>query len=101
MLASRSDGTEAPTAAASGLSEAATEAPSLVFVNPSRHGCAPGVVERLAAWRPETVCLVSCSIESHASDLGSFALAGYRAEPFECFDMFPFTPFVESVTVLR
>jgi tRNA/tmRNA/rRNA uracil-C5-methylase (TrmA/RlmC/RlmD family) len=59
------------------------------------------VAERVAAWMPAAVCLVSCSIESHARDLGAFARAGYLAEPFECFDMFPFSEFVESVTVLR
>ena len=75
--------------------------PSVVFVNPSRFGCAPGLVERIAAWRPDAVCLVSCSIESHARDLASFVRAGYRPRPFESFDMFPFSPFVESVTVLR
>jgi tRNA/tmRNA/rRNA uracil-C5-methylase (TrmA/RlmC/RlmD family) len=44
---------------------------------------------------------VSCSIESHARDLASFVRAGYRPRPFESFDMFPFSPFVESVTELR
>lgn len=78
-----------------------TERPSIVFVNPSRYGCAPGVAERVAAWRPEVVCLVSCSIDSHARDLAAFARAGYRARPFESFDMFPFSEFVESVTELR
>jgi hypothetical protein len=78
-----------------------TERPSVVYVNPSRYGCAPGVAERVAAWRPDAVCLVSCSIASHARDLGAFARAAYRPEPFECFDMFPFSEFVESVTVLR
>ena len=78
-----------------------TERPSVVYVNPSRYGCAPGVAERVAAWRPGAVCLVSCSIDSHARDLASFVRAGYRPEPFECFDMFPFSPFVENVTVLR
>jgi 23S rRNA (uracil1939-C5)-methyltransferase len=78
-----------------------TERPSAVYVNPSRYGCAPGVAERVAAWRPDAVCLVSCSIDSHARDLASFVRAGYRPEPFESFDMFPFSEFVESVTVLR
>jgi hypothetical protein len=78
-----------------------TERPSVVFVNPSRYGCAPGVAARVAAWRPEAICLVSCSIDSHARDLAAFARAGYRARPFESFDMFPFSPFVESVTELR
>ena len=78
-----------------------TDAPSVVYVNPSRYGCAPGVAERIAGWRPAAVCLVSCSIESHARDLASFVRAGYAPEPFESFDMFPFSGFVESVTVLR
>jgi Methyltransferase domain len=77
------------------------ERPSTVFVNPSRFGCAPGVVERIAAWRPGAVCLVSCSIASHARDLASFVRAGYQPRPFESFDMFPFSEFVESVTELR
>ncbi|HYH78427.1 MAG TPA: hypothetical protein VEX86_01475 [Longimicrobium sp.] len=74
--------------------------PSVLFVNPSRFGCAPGLVERIAAWRPEAVCLVSCSIRSHARDLASFVRAGWRPRPFESFDMFPFSDFVESVTEL-
>ena len=78
-----------------------TERPSVVYVNPSRYGCAPGVAERVAAWRPEAVCLVSCSIDSHARDLASFVRAGYHPQPFESFDMFPFSEFVESVTMLR
>ncbi len=77
------------------------ERPSVVFVNPSRYGCAPGVPERIAAWRPEAVCLVSCSIDSHARDLAAFVRAGYAARPFASFDMFPFSDFVESVTELR
>jgi hypothetical protein len=77
------------------------ERPSTVFVNPSRYGCAPGVAERVAAWRPDAVCLVSCSIDSHARDLASFVRAGYAPRPFESFDMFPFSDFVESVTELR
>jgi tRNA/tmRNA/rRNA uracil-C5-methylase (TrmA/RlmC/RlmD family) len=75
--------------------------PTVVFVNPSRFGCAPGVVERIAAWRPGTVCLVSCSIHSHARDLAAFVRAGYQPRPFESFDMFPFSDFVESVTALH
>jgi len=79
----------------------AAERPTVVFVNPSRFGCGERVVERIAAWRPDAVCLVSCSIESHARDLAAFVREGYRPRPFESFDMFPFSPFVESVTELR
>lgn len=83
------------------LADGAVGRPSVVFVNPSRFGCAPGLAERIAGWRPGAVCLVSCSIQSHARDLASFVRAGYRPRPFESFDMFPFSDFVESVTELR
>jgi len=83
------------------LADGAVGRPSVVFVNPSRFGCAPGLAERIAGWRPEAVCLVSCSIQSHARDLASFVRAGYLPRPFESFDMFPFSDFVESVTELR
>jgi hypothetical protein len=74
--------------------------PNTIFVNPSRYGCAPGLPARIARWRPGSISLVSCSIESHARDLAAFAAAGYQAQPVESFDMFPFSPFVESVTTL-
>jgi tRNA/tmRNA/rRNA uracil-C5-methylase (TrmA/RlmC/RlmD family) len=45
--------------------------------------------------------MVYYSIESHARDLAAFARAGYAPRPFESFDMFPFSDFVESVTELR
>lgn len=80
---------------------AEVDRPSVVFVNPSRHGCAPDVPARVAAWRPDAICLVSCSIDSHARDLAAFVRAGYAPRPFESFDMFPFSEFVESVTELR
>ena len=78
-----------------------TERPSVVYVNPSRYGCAPGVAERVAAWRPEAVCLVSCSIDSHVRDVLELRRHGYQPLPFGSFDMFPFSEFLESVTVFH
>jgi tRNA/tmRNA/rRNA uracil-C5-methylase (TrmA/RlmC/RlmD family) len=75
--------------------------PSIVFVNPSRYGYAQDVPARVAGWRPAAICLVSCSIDSHARDLAGFLRAGYAPRPFESFDMFPFSDFVESVTELQ
>jgi len=78
--------------------ERAFAAPDVVFVNPSRHGCGPGVPEAVARWRPAAVCLVSCSIDSHLRDTLAFRRAGYRPASLRCFDMFPFSEFLESVT---
>ena len=79
----------------------AVDRPAAVFVNPSRFGCAPGLAEAVARWRPGAVCLVSCSVDAHVRDTAAFAAAGYRPEPFGSFDMFPFSDFAESVTVFR
>ena len=72
--------------------------PAVVFVNPSRFGCEPGIAEAVARWRPESVCLVSCSIDSHVRDTLAFIAAGYQPEAATCFDMFPFSDYLESVT---
>ena len=77
------------------------ECPSIVFVNPSRFGCAPGLAEAVARWRPAAVCLVSCSVSSHVRDTLAFLAAGYRPRPFASFDMFPFSDFAESVTAFE
>lgn len=74
------------------------DAPEVVFVNPSRLGCGPGVPEAVARWRPAGVCLVSCSIDAHLRDTLAFQRAGYRPAAVRCFDMFPFSEFLESVT---
>ncbi|HLL48869.1 MAG TPA: methyltransferase domain-containing protein [Longimicrobiaceae bacterium] len=74
------------------------DAPDVVFVNPSRLGCGPGVPEAVARWRPAGVCLVSCSIDAHLRDVLAFQRAGYRPAGVRCFDMFPFSEYLESVT---
>jgi tRNA/tmRNA/rRNA uracil-C5-methylase (TrmA/RlmC/RlmD family) len=74
------------------------DAPDVVFVNPSRLGCGPGVPEAVARWRPAGVCLVSCSIDAHLRDTLAFQRAGYRPAAVRCFDMFPFSEYLESVT---
>jgi tRNA/tmRNA/rRNA uracil-C5-methylase (TrmA/RlmC/RlmD family) len=76
------------------------DAPGVVFVNPSRFGCGPGIPAAVARWRPAVVCLVSCSAESHVRDLLAFMREGYRPRAVRCFDMFPFTAYVENVTHL-
>lgn len=73
-------------------------APDAVVVNPSRFGCGPGVAEAVSRWRPRTACLVSCSPASHLRDLLAFAAAGMRPLGVRCFDMFPFSDYLESVT---
>lgn len=74
------------------------DAPDVVFVNPSRHGCGPGLPAAVARWRPASVRLVSCSFDAHLRDTLAFRAAGYRPAAVRCFDMFPFSDYLESVT---
>lgn len=71
------------------------------FINPTRHGCGPQTLELLAALRVPTICLVSCSIESHLRDIDRLSACGYAPLNLFCFDTFPFSRFLESVTHLR
>ncbi|MEE2636480.1 MAG: methyltransferase [Acidobacteriota bacterium] len=71
-----------------------------VIVNPPRSGCVEGVIEGVAQKIPDRICLVCCSAEAHARDLQRFRKLGYEAAEHAAFDMFPFTGYVENVTVL-
>ncbi len=70
------------------------------IVNPPRSGCRAGVVEGIAKLSPHSICLVCCSAEAHVRDLQAFQELGYKATAHTAFDMFPFSRFVENVTML-
>ncbi|MCJ7581930.1 MAG: methyltransferase [Candidatus Aminicenantes bacterium] len=73
----------------------------VIFLNPPRQGVSPVVIETIASQRPHTICLVSCSLETHLRDLKLWRDSGYSIRSFAAFDMFPFTNFLETVTVLE
>jgi len=72
-----------------------------VILNPPRSGCSHQVIRSVAAWRPERIINVSCCLETHIENLGLWRRLGWRPERIEAFDMFPFTPYVETVTELK
>lgn len=73
---------------------------AVAVVNPPRSGCAPEVLEALAALTPRTLIYVSCNPETLGRDLDLLASLGYRTEEVQPVDMFPQTPHVESVVRL-
>lgn len=73
----------------------------VVTVNPARRGLESGVIEGILELRPRQIAYVSCNPAALARDLAAFAGGGYIIEEVELFDMFPNTPHVETLTVLR
>ncbi len=73
----------------------------LVVANPPRAGLAKGVPEKILHEKPETIILVSCDPGTLARDLRRFVSGGYRLERVVPVDLFPQTPHVETVTLLR
>lgn len=75
--------------------------PDIILIDPPRAGCQPQVISRIASVRSPRVCLVSCAIDTHVRDLVQWNRKGYFPESFQAFDMFPFTEFIETVTLLN
>jgi len=73
-----------------------------VVLDPPREGCSPAVRERLFGQRkPSLAVYVSCHPETLARDLAVACSHGYTIESLQPVDMFPHTPHVETVAVLR
>jgi tRNA/tmRNA/rRNA uracil-C5-methylase (TrmA/RlmC/RlmD family) len=73
---------------------------SLVLVNPPRAGCESSVIDSIAQKKPRNILCVSCDLETHVRDLKLWLEKGYMVSSISAFDMFPFTPFLETVTRL-
>jgi 23S rRNA (uracil1939-C5)-methyltransferase len=73
----------------------------LVIIDPPRSGCPASVISAVAAQRPRNICLISCFLDTHVRDLKHWQEEGYCVVSMAAFDMFPFTDFLESLTLLE
>jgi len=71
-----------------------------VILDPPRAG-AGAVVDRVLRNRPKVVVHVACDPVSGARDTARGRRAGYRVTEVRCFDLFPQTHHVETVSVWR
>lgn len=71
-----------------------------VIVDPPRKGLEKEVVQRLVAAKPAGIIYVSCAADTMARDVKQLKAAGYSVRSARLFDMFPRTPYFESVTWL-
>jgi 23S rRNA (uracil-5-)-methyltransferase RumA len=76
------------------------ERPDAVIVDPPRAGLHPRVVRTLVEKRPPLVVYVSCNHESLAHDWQGLS-EGFDWIRASAFDLFPHTPHVETVALLK
>ncbi|MCX6544373.1 MAG: 23S rRNA (uracil(1939)-C(5))-methyltransferase RlmD [Acidobacteria bacterium] len=76
--------------------------PDAVVLDPPRQGCAAPVVDWIVrSLRPSRIVYVSCNPDTLAVDLKTLVDGNYGVSLVQPVDMFPHTPHIESVVVLR
>jgi 23S rRNA (uracil1939-C5)-methyltransferase len=75
--------------------------PDVVFVDPPRAGLTPKAVKRLLELAPERIVYVSCNPTTLAPNARALVDGGYALERARPLDMFPHTPHIECVALLR
>jgi len=75
--------------------------PDIILIDPPRTGCQPQLISGIARVHSPKICLISCAIDTHVRDLVQWNGEGYIPVSFQAFDMFPFTEFIETVTLLN
>lgn len=70
-----------------------------VILDPPRSGMNPRMIKHMREMSPEKIIYMSCNPVSFKDDF--LALENYNIESFEAFDMFPQTPHIETLAVLK
>jgi 23S rRNA (uracil1939-C5)-methyltransferase len=73
----------------------------LLVLNPPRKGCDEQVLRDAALLAPTRIIYVSCSPRTLTRDLDLLSGLGYRTREIQPVDMFPQTPHIENVAVLK
>ena len=73
----------------------------VIFVDPPRKGLTPEFIEAAVKTGPEKIVYISCNPATMVRDLEQFKEAGYDFDRIDPVDMFPQTPHVEAVSVLK
>lgn len=75
--------------------------PEVCVVDPPRAGLHPRVLESLVVLAPARIVYVSCNPRSAVQDLVTLCASGWRVERVQPVDLFPHTPHLECVFLLR
>jgi len=82
-------------------SDLQTVRPDVVVVDPPRNGLHPKALAKLIVLSPPNLVYVACKPESLARDMAALVEARYKPLRIMGVDMFPRTPHVEAVALLR
>ena len=74
--------------------------PDIIITDPPRAGMHKDVVEKILETAPKRVVYVSCNPATQARDI-ALMTEKYKVEKIQPLDMFPHTPHVENVVMLR
>jgi 23S rRNA (uracil1939-C5)-methyltransferase len=77
------------------------ERPDVIIVDPPRAGLAKKAISRIGEVRAPRIVYVSCNPSTMAPNVALLQDYGYRLERVTPVDMFPHTPHVEAVGMLR
>ncbi len=75
--------------------------PDVAFVDPPRSGLTPKAVRRVLELAPQRLVYVSCNPTTFAPNARQLVDGGYMLERVVPLDMFPHTPHIECVALLR
>ncbi len=73
----------------------------VIFVDPPRKGLTPEFIDAAVKTGPEKVVYISCNPATLVRDIQLFMDQGYTNSLVSPVDMFPQTPHIECVTVLK
>lgn len=77
------------------------EVPDYIVVDPPRDGVHPKALPKLMRFGAARMVYISCKPKSLARDIPALRLGGYEPVRLALVDMFPFTPNVEAVCLLK
>ena len=75
--------------------------PDVVILDPPRKGCDSALLSFVASLSPRTIVYVSCNPDTLARDVALLAPLGYTSDRVQPVDLFPRTPHVETVALLK
>ncbi|MBI5701377.1 23S rRNA (uracil(1939)-C(5))-methyltransferase RlmD [Candidatus Saganbacteria bacterium] len=73
----------------------------ILILDPPRPGANKKVIARIIDVKPKTIVYVSCNPTSQKFDIDKLLLAGYKIKKIQPLDMFPHTPHIENIILLR